>query len=154
MNWEAIATIAEIIGAAGVIASLIYLAIQIRQSTKVSRAETTKDLYLASRTAILDIAKNDELTKLWKDIRNFESEDVARKYAFYQSFFRLYELQYNLAGQGLLDKDIAQSYTLIIRMFAGTEFFPRYWAIARGEFNETFANYVDKQIEIVAAASN
>ena len=40
MNWEAIATIAEIVGAVGVIASLIYLAAQIRQSTKVSRAET------------------------------------------------------------------------------------------------------------------
>ena len=64
MNWTAIATIAEIIGAAGVIASLIYLAVQIRQSTKVTRAETTKDLYLASRAAILEIAANDELTKV------------------------------------------------------------------------------------------
>jgi len=64
MNWIAIATIAEIIGAAGVIASLIYLAVQIRQSTKVTRAETTKDLYLASRAAILEIAANDELTKV------------------------------------------------------------------------------------------
>ena len=64
MNWEAASTIAEIVGAIGVIASLIYLAVQIRQSTRVSRAEMTKDLYLASRTAIMDIASNDELAKI------------------------------------------------------------------------------------------
>ena len=151
MNWQAIATVAEIVGAAGVIASLIYLAIQIRQSTKVTRAETTKDLYLASRTAILEIAANDGLAKIWTEIREFESEDIARRYAFYQSFFRLYELQFNLAGQGLLDKDIAQSYMLIIRMFAGTKYFPDYWQKARGEFNDSFALYVDEQIEIVEA---
>jgi len=153
VNWEAVATIAEIVGAAGVIASLIYLAVQIRQSTKVARAETTKDLYLASRSAILEIAANNELTKIWADIREFENEDAARRYAFYQSFFRLYELQFNLASHGLLDKDIAQSYMLVIRMFAQTKYFPDYWQKARGEFNDAFANYVDKQIQIVCANS-
>lgn len=149
MNWEAVGTIAEIIGAGGVIASLLYLAVQIRQSTKVARAETTKDLYLASRDAILQIASNDELAKIWTNIRDFESEDIARLYAFYQSFFRLYELQYHLSEQDLLDEDIAQSYTLIIRMFARTDFFSEYWNKARGEFNEKFATYVDRQIEFV-----
>jgi len=34
MNWEAVSTIAEVIGAVAVVASLIYLAIQIRQNTR------------------------------------------------------------------------------------------------------------------------
>lgn len=34
MNWEAISTIAEIVGAAAVVISLIYLAAQIRQSNR------------------------------------------------------------------------------------------------------------------------
>ncbi len=146
MNWGAAATIAEIVGAAGVIASLIYLAIQIRQSTKVSRAEMTKDLYLASRTAIMDIASNDTLARISTEIRQFEDEDLMRRNMFYQSFFRLYELQYNLKGQGLLDDDIARSYALIIQMWARTVFFEGYWARHRGEFNEAFAAYVDQQV--------
>jgi hypothetical protein len=32
MNWDAIGAIAELLGAVGVIASLVYLATQIRQS--------------------------------------------------------------------------------------------------------------------------
>ena len=40
MNWEAISTIAEIVGAGGVIASLIYLAVQVRQSMEAIEANT------------------------------------------------------------------------------------------------------------------
>lgn len=153
MNWEAASTIAEIVGASGVIASLIYLAVQIRQSTKVSRAEMTKDLYLASRTAIMDIASNDALAKISTEIRQFENEDVMRRNMFYQSFFRLYELQYNLKSQGLLDDDIARSYALIIQMWAKTIYFDEYWTRHRGEFNESFAAYVDEQLAIAQASS-
>ena len=154
MNWEVAATVAEIVGAMGVIASLIYLAIQIRQSTKVSRAEMTKDLYLASRTAIMDIASNDALAKISTEIRQFENEDVMRRNMFYQSFFRLYELQFNLKNQGLLDDDIARSYALIIQMWAKTIFFDEYWSRHRGEFNEAFAGYVDEQLKIAKSAGS
>jgi hypothetical protein len=152
MNWEAAATVAEIVGASGVIASLIYLAIQIRVSTKVSRAEITKDLYLASRTAIMDIASNEALAKISTDVRQFESVELMRRNMFYQSFFRLYELQYNLANQGLLDEHIARSYALIIQMWAKTIYFDDYWNRHRGEFNEAFVAYVDGQIETVNTA--
>jgi hypothetical protein len=149
MNWAAASTIAEVVGAGGVIASLVYLAIQIRQSTKVSRAEMTKDLYLASRSAIMDIASNESLAKISAEIRQYESTDLMRRNMFYQSFFRLYELQYNLKSQDLLDDDIARSYALIIQMWAGTMYFEEYWTRHRGEFNEAFAAYVDEQIELI-----
>jgi len=154
MYWEAISTIAEMIAALGVIASLIYLAVQIRQNTKVSRAETTKDLYLASRAAILEIAANDALAEIWTDIRDFESKEIGRRYAFYQSFFRLYELQHNLAKQDLLDPEIATSYALIIRMFVGTKYFNDYWSVAQLEFNPTFVSFVEEQIEVVRPTGN
>jgi hypothetical protein len=37
MNWDAIGAVAELLGAAGVIVSLGYLAIQIRQNTAALR---------------------------------------------------------------------------------------------------------------------
>lgn len=133
----------------GVLIGIVFLAVEIRQSTKVARAEMTKDLYLASRTAIMDIASNDSLARISAEIRQFENEDVMRRNMFYQSFFRLYELQYNLKSQGLLDDDIARSYALIIQMWARTIHFEDYWARHHGEFNEAFATYVDEQIELV-----
>ena len=42
MNWSALGAIAELLGAAGVIASLLYLATQMRQSLSLARVEAQK----------------------------------------------------------------------------------------------------------------
>jgi hypothetical protein len=153
MNWEAIGAIGEIVGAITVVATLFYLAVQIRQSTKVSRADMTKDLFLASRSALLELSGNEQLAGIWAQIRGFEDRDFARRYTFYQSFFRLYELQFNLSAQGLLDDKIAESYMFVIRMFAATEHFDDYWRIAQSEFHDDFAKYVNEQRAITADAA-
>jgi hypothetical protein len=150
MKKGTISLIVEVIGATGVIASLIYLSVQIKQSNKVAKAEITKDLYLASRHAIMELASDEHLGKIWTEMRNFESEDIARRYAFYQSFFRLYELQHILNEEGLLEENMAISYALIIRMFSKTDHFSEYWKNARKEFNPDFVNYVEEQIAIVS----
>ena len=151
MNWEAIGATGEIVGALAVVVTLFYLAQQIRHNTRMARAEMTKDLYLASRTAIMDIASSDRLSEIWADIRPFADDAAARRHTFYQSFFRLYELQFNLEKQGLVDESVAVSYVLVIRMWAKTRHFDAYWAGARDEFHEDFAGYVDQQIEVARA---
>jgi hypothetical protein len=145
--------VGEILGALGVVVTLVYLALQIRQNTRVVRADMTKDLYLASRSAILDLTSNDRLAEIWADLRDFESGDEARRYTFYQSFFRLYELQFNLTRQGFLDESIARSYILVIRMFARTKHFDEYWRIAKNEYHDAFVEYVNEQIEIARDAA-
>jgi hypothetical protein len=151
LNWEAIGAIGEIVGAFAVVATLFYLAQQVRHSTRMARAEMTKDLFLASRTAIMDVAAHDRLADIWADIRPFEDDAAARRHTFYQSFFRLYELQYNLAKHELLDASLAASFVLVIRMFAKTRHFDAYWSGAREEFHEEFASYVDEQVRIAKA---
>ena len=44
MNWEAIGAIGEILGAAAVFASLIYLAIQIRTSSKIALSQSEREI--------------------------------------------------------------------------------------------------------------
>jgi hypothetical protein len=57
MNWDAIGTIAEVVAAAGVIASLLYVAQQVRaaQSTaadtnRLTRASGVREIMLANAT--------------------------------------------------------------------------------------------------------
>jgi hypothetical protein len=38
MNWDAIAALAEVLGALAVLASLVYLATQIRQNTQMVKS--------------------------------------------------------------------------------------------------------------------
>ena len=154
MNWDAIGAIGEVVGAIAVVATLFYLAFQIRQNTRMSRAIMTKDLLLASTSAILDLASNDRLAEIWAEIRDdIDDADAARRYTFYQAFFRLYELQFNLSNQDLLDQSIAASYELVIRMFTQTKYFDQYWSVARNQFHEDFAKYVDRQRDVAGYAA-
>ena len=45
MNWDAAGAIGEIIGALAVLATLLYLASQIRQTNEISRFGTAKDIF-------------------------------------------------------------------------------------------------------------
>jgi hypothetical protein len=49
MNWDAISAISELAAAAGVIASLVYLGKQVRQSNKLAQAQTFQERSNASR---------------------------------------------------------------------------------------------------------
>jgi len=52
INWDAIGAIGEIVGALGVIVTVGYLAIQVRQNTFASRAQTYQERTNASRDLI------------------------------------------------------------------------------------------------------
>ena len=71
MNWEAIGAIGESIGAAAVVISLVYLAVQIRQSsaqtrlnTKAMHARAYQDLLDLYATVHLNVSTNTELRRV------------------------------------------------------------------------------------------
>jgi hypothetical protein len=45
MNWEAISALSEVIGAIAVVATLAYLAVQIRQSTETNASAIRQSFY-------------------------------------------------------------------------------------------------------------
>ena len=144
MNWEALGSIAELLGAIAVFATLAYLAVQIKQSTKVAKAQLTKDLFLTSRTALMDLARDPELAKLAGVALGVDEPGEVQQAALFNSFFRLYELHFQLADQGLLDPSIATSYEMVIRLFTPQEAFRDWWSVAREtEYHGAFAEHID-----------
>jgi len=74
VNWEALGAVAELIGAAGVVASLLYLAVQVRTSNRASAVEAK----LASTRLLNDfvdlLIKRPDLNQLW--LKGRESLDA------------------------------------------------------------------------------
>ena len=64
MNWEAVGTIAEVIGAIGVIVTLVYLAHQIRDNTKQSRLSSIRAINASTDSAFEPIYIP-ENTRIW-----------------------------------------------------------------------------------------
>ena len=69
MNWDAIGSLAEMLGAAGVIVSLVYLSSQIRTNTKTVKAAATKDTLTGWAEFNYDLSKHPnrgEIDRMWK----------------------------------------------------------------------------------------
>ena len=82
MNWEAIGASAELLGAIGVIVSLLYLATQIRQNTQSVRANTfqnfTRESAETTRLMLLERSLLDELKPLIEGGAEFDPGDHVR----------------------------------------------------------------------------
>jgi hypothetical protein len=64
MNWDAIGAVAELLGAIGVIVSLMYLAAQIRRNTRVQKRTNLRDIANELATTARCIATDSELASL------------------------------------------------------------------------------------------
>ena len=67
MDWEALGAIGEIIGAIAVIATLIYLAFQIRQNTAAVVSSSFEAGVSQYNDFRLKVADSEELSQLWFD---------------------------------------------------------------------------------------
>jgi hypothetical protein len=83
VNWDAIGAVAEAIGAVGVIASLLYLATQVRASTRASAVEAKLQSTRLLNEFIDDLIENPELNDLYlRGLADLESLSESDYYRF------------------------------------------------------------------------
>ncbi len=87
MNWEAIGAIGEIVGATAVVVTLVYLAIQIKSSTKVARSATRQAIADSAMAIGSDLIADKELANLFvKDLRGDELGEADRLRLYARSY--------------------------------------------------------------------
>ena len=144
ISLQELGSIGEFVAAIATLITLVYLATQIRQNTKVAKAQLSKDLFLTSRSALMDIASNPHLAKLAAENLGRNSVEEAQSAEFLNSFFRLYELYYTLDRQNLLDKNISRSYEKVMRLFTTQQSFLDWWAVSSiAEYQGDFVVHVN-----------
>jgi hypothetical protein len=118
MNWDTIGAIAESLGASGVIVSLIYLALQVRQNTqqiRLSRAQETSSSIQDGFAPIYNVGN----PAIWhKGHFNPDDLDGQDALTFRMLLVRqLYNVQ-NFVYQrehGLIDEDVFESTISLLR---------------------------------------
>ena len=105
MNWDAIGTIAEVAGAVAVVLTLLYLAIQIRQSTTATRAGTSSYIDGALARILAPLRDNPEFAAVWlKGCKDLESLDEIERLRFTSHLLDMLNLAehiHQLEKQGL-----------------------------------------------------
>lgn len=103
MNWDAIGAVGELIGATAVLVTLIYLATQIKQTNKMARFETTREItgqfnacnhLYATDTAIRQVLlKKGELSE----------DEAERLYSYVDLYCNAFATAQLAFDQGLVD---------------------------------------------------
>ena len=99
MDWNAIGAVAEMLGASGVIISLVYLANQLRAAGQLGQQEAARSV-LAKLNATMDyLSSSHDKADMWvrgsSGLENLGDEaEVVQFSAFLTTFFRTYEELY------------------------------------------------------------
>jgi hypothetical protein len=83
MNWEMISAIGQMLGAIGVIISIVYLAAQIRNQNKESQRAAMNALTTHWSDLNRTLVENPEMAALWlRALRSFDDLDAKSKLRF------------------------------------------------------------------------
>lgn len=146
MNWEALGAIGDIVGAFGVVISLLYLAIQIRAQNRESRIASVHELTESFRDAILSF-QNPNLADVWARAKtDFESLSETERLQFMsmvQHIFRVWEDAFRQYQGKRLDPTMWEA---MVVQFSGYLSLPgvmRVWAIRKQSYGADFRHFVD-----------
>ncbi|MCB1671869.1 MAG: hypothetical protein R3F41_12195 [Gammaproteobacteria bacterium] len=147
MNWDSIAAIAELLGAAGVIASLVYLAIQVNSSSKQARLVAVQSLQAQMNNVWTQMSADervaDILSRGSRGVANLELEtDRLRFSALYLSLFRPYEELFHSWKNGLVDDWAWESLTNQCQSHMGNQGFRDWWNFRSDWFSKDFQDHI------------
>ena len=141
MNWEAIGAIGEIVGATAVVATLVYLAVQIRNSTRIARSATRQSIAETAMAMGTDlVADRDLATALLADLKNQEVDEVdwtrlmARNYVG----MRHYENIHYQYLSGMLEEDEWQGFRRNLKSILKWRSMREYWRNESQYFSDAF----------------
>ena len=149
MNWDAISAIGEIIGALGVIVTLGYLAVQIRQNTASVKASTLQAMLEASAGLHDLLASDSDLGRIFLqgvgELESLAPEDRDRFHFLMLGFLRRLENIYQQGMSGLVADDDwsgLRSSTLNTLARPGAH---AWWKDNSTRFNPKFADWVARE---------
>ena len=159
MNWEAIGAIAEAIGAAGVIASLVYLGSQIRSNTRAAKVTAYQQTITAGRDITLAMLANSDLfeamVRRW-GLTDQEEIDKTREGLFFDITMHNWESQLYQHDQGMLENRIWEIRRARIRnTLVHSPNFPDWWAKSadRSQYTPRLQELIDELVAPITRAT-
>lgn len=147
MKLEVLNACAQLIAAIGVIASLFYLAAQIRQNTRSQRSivvdSLTRSLIALLGPQAADPAQTRAFIASIEDWRGVTEEDRLRAAAVLFTLFKLSENAWFQQRQGTLDREQWQGWDLYIRAYYHRPGAKTWWSLRRGMFAAGFRDYLE-----------
>ena len=147
MNWEAIGAVGEVIGAVGVIVTLVYLATQIRSNTQATRIASFHATTDSLNQVNLLFASDRELAGMFADSfeneGNWDREASARWNFILLAMYRIFESAYFQRNEGVLEEQSWIRYEHSLKRSLQSNATLEWWESQKFGFTEDFSSYVN-----------
>ena len=147
MTLETLSALAQLIAAIGVIASLFYLAVQIRQNTRSQRSIVVDSLTSSLINLLGPQASDADLTRAFasatEDWYGTAAADRLRAVAVLFTLFKLFENAWFQKRQGTLDAQQWEGWDAYARMYFHLPGVKTWWKLRRAAFAHGFRDYIE-----------
>jgi len=147
VNWEAIGALGELMGAVGVIISLLYVASQLRHYRVAMKTASSIDGAASFRSVTAPVMASPQLTGTMlrglEDPASLDDDERAWLVNIVFNALRVYETIHFQYESGTVDKDLFRGYSLHLRTYLDAPLVLQYWERRRHFFSSRFQKFVD-----------
>jgi len=147
VNWDAIGAIGEIVGAAAVVISLVYLAVQIRAQNKEAQVAAMHEIAVGYRDALAtfsDEGMADLFEKAYERYDELSLSESIRLISGLQRVFRVWEEAYIQFEEGRLEPRIWDSMVQQYASYLSMPPFQNVWELRGRYFDKAFQEFVNE----------
>jgi len=146
MNWDAISAVSQMIGSIAVVVSVLYLAFQLRSSTKVAKVAAQDAAASALRDVTKPFMENAELGRLWRagleDLNALSGDDKARFFHATHQFLKAMETIHFHYTYGLLDAQLWSGWRELLRHYVASPGIAHYLELRGDVFSKRFRTFL------------
>jgi hypothetical protein len=150
MNWDAVGAFGEIVGAAAVVISLVYLATQIRASNLATKQEATREVQNLLAQILAQLGSSTELSTIWvkgnMDAKDLDTYQIFQYRSMMTQVISLFERMYRLEMEGGLDSWIWTGNLKIFLVVVGSPGFKSWFNDRKFVLNEDWAEFLEQEL--------
>jgi hypothetical protein len=151
MDWEATGVIAKLVGAVGVIVTLFYVALQIRQNTNQLRGEAISTVNEAEVILFRDFRDDLDLISAYVKVSNDwdsgSAQQQARAHIHMIAWVRAGELAYNLWKSDALPESIYKTREELVVSILGAPGSRKWCDLHNTMFEADFVKRITKRVD-------
>ncbi len=150
-NLDKTHKVGELVAAAAVVASLIFVGIEVQQNNKIQKQQATRSLardWNDAMAAYLDPDLACLFVRLMNENENLTLREATQIEVLFWRLYKVHEEMHYQYQEGMIDESVWGGFTYTISREASFQGFRDWWAGYRKTFSARFRNYMD---ELIAA---
>jgi len=148
VTLDQIVSVAEIVGAIGIIITLVYLAMQVKDSVRASKSAAITDATEAIQSFYHEMGSNQQASNLWyraiRDPDSLSNEDTFQFIMMTHDALLAFQRSFYLVREGTLDQRLRDSIGTAIVAVKDTPGFQFAWKQRKAFFQPEFVDWVEE----------